>query len=879
MKKKIAIPIAASIFFLAFVILSVYTYSISTASNTNQVQTRENGYKNETKFYGCTKYDLTKSMHCGPLMNRVVGYTVRTNSSRIYTSSPEPIFVGEKSRLGLELDAKRMEAVEFPNSFRLDPNKFSISFWIKDAKNPQPYGVAISHTNGNATAGWSLDAHASSTQFVSFSIFNERGQVFVSPSAPISNDTFTHIVATFDGSSMKIYKNGILLGSTAFNGKYVSDPAVPLRIGSSSFCLTCNWWSGIINNLRFYNKTINENEVKEIFVNDSPGTVPDGLVGYWTFAGSLNDISGNNNRGILNSMIAHMASAPDGRIFFDEKNTGKIRIMKDDKVLSTPFATLSDYYVSWEQGLLGLTIDPKFEQNHFVYLYYTVINNNTGQAQVFNRLVRFTENNNLGTDMVVLIDKIPASMGYHSGGALAFGPDDKLYIGIGDATQHVFAQDVGIVIGKVLRINRDGTIPQDNPFPNSPVYTIGHRNIFGIAFDKKDGIGIIAEDGDFHYDEINLIQKGGNYGFPNLQPPNVPPELFTNNSSIKPLISYWQTIAPTQAIYYVGDKIPQLKNKFLVGAYDGNIYALTLDARSKQVIEQEKLALRHYPFEPVTFIAQSPSGDIYYGSYHIYKLTSVYANTNKQDLFPIEIKSSSNVIIKDIQTSSIGGEEVIDIHTSDNKSKSSSSSPFIQISIPREIITGISSVTSTFINNESKQPSTAAMNFAINNNSPTDNAITVHLRAGIYYPQLSIKGLTTITSPPLVTNTTTTNNTVTNIVTNNNKPQNPEELTTINNATNTKNTNGTSFVSIVRLASDSSTQEPYNPSPLTVARGTTVTWANNDFATHTVTEITNKFDSGVLGPDQTFEHTFDQSGIVKYYCTIHPFMSGEVVVK
>ena len=71
--------------------------------------------------------------------------------------------------------------------------------------------------------------------------------------------------------------------------------------------------------------------------------------------------------------------------------------------------TVSDYYVNWEQGLLGLTIDPKFEQNHFVYLYYTAIDNKTGQGQVFNRLVRFTENNSQGIDMVVLIDKIPAS--------------------------------------------------------------------------------------------------------------------------------------------------------------------------------------------------------------------------------------------------------------------------------------------------------------------------------------------------------------------------------------------------------------------------------------------------------------------------------------
>ena len=143
--------------------------------------------------------------------------------------------------------------------------------------------------------------------------------------------------------------------------------------------------------------------------------------------------------------------------------------------------------------------------------------NKTGHAQIFNRVVRFTENNNKATDTAVRMDRIPASIGYHSGGALAFGGDDKLYLGVGDATEHEFAQDPGIVIGKVLRINRDGTIPSDNPFPNSPVYTIGHRNIFGIAFDKKDGIGIIAEDGDFHYDKINLLQKGGNYGFPTLQ--------------------------------------------------------------------------------------------------------------------------------------------------------------------------------------------------------------------------------------------------------------------------------------------------------------------------------------------------------------------------
>ena len=130
-------------------------------------------------------------------------------------------------------------------------------------------------------------------------------------------------------------------------------------------------------------------------------------------------------------------------------------------------------------------------------------------------------------------------------------------------------------------------------------------------------------------------------------------------------------------------------------------------------------------------------------------------------------------------------------------------------------------------------------------------------------------------------------------ITSNNPRQNREGQRTINNVTNTNNTtttmnstNHTSFVSIVRYASDSSTQEPYNPSSLNVAPGTTVRWINNDTVPHTVTEAgtegglsVNKFDSGVFGPGQTYEHTFDQSGTFKYYCTIHPFMSGEVIVK
>ena len=118
--------------------------------------------------------------------------------------------------------------------------------------------------------------------------------------------------------------------------------------------------------------------------------------------------------------------------------------------------------------------------------------------------------------------------------------------------------------------------------------------------------------------------------------------------------------------------MPELKNKFLFGTFTGNIYALTVDKSSK-VIEEEKIALRHYPFEPVVSIAQSPSGEIYFGGYHIYKLRSVDMNSKTQDLFPIEIKSLSNVAIKDLQSSNNDGGIAVNIHISTNKNGSSSS--------------------------------------------------------------------------------------------------------------------------------------------------------------------------------------------------------------
>ena len=160
MNKKIALPIVVSIFILSFVILSVLVYMRSTTGSPKEVNVSLNG--NGTRFYGCTVYShtVTHSTHCDPLMNKLAGYVFPGNQSLIYTDSGTPTFVEGKHGLGLGLVANKREGVELANSSGLNQSKFSLSFWVKDAKHPEQYGVIISHYNRNSSAGWSVDAYS-----------------------------------------------------------------------------------------------------------------------------------------------------------------------------------------------------------------------------------------------------------------------------------------------------------------------------------------------------------------------------------------------------------------------------------------------------------------------------------------------------------------------------------------------------------------------------------------------------------------------------------------------------------------------------------------------------------------------------------------------
>lgn len=641
------------------------------------------------ELFGCQQYG--RAMHCDLLLNEIQVNEVMGNSSLINPlTTTDMLFVNGKFGQALEMRGEYRESVEIMNSPELNPKQFSISFWMQSTT-IEPYGHIVSHSNRAQTSGWQFDVFRSGASqpgsevaTLRFGVFNTNGTFFSPAQIEIPTEKFTLITGTFDGSKVRLYMDGLLVGETEFLGEYNADPGLPLRIGSAAYCSSCNRWSGIIDELRMYDRTLGEDEIKQLF---DMADVPLGLIGYWKFDGDTKDVF-QRNEGTAITMLTSMVFAPDGRLFFNEKNTGAIRIMTpEQKILDNPFASVDDLYASWEQGMLGLAVDPEFNINHHIYVYYTAVvdieNGNGGK--VINRVLRFTDNNNTGTDPTVIMDNIPASRGYHSGGAMAFGPDGKLYITVGDATEHIFAQDPSILIGKVLRINKDGTIPQDNPYPNSPVYTMGHRNMYGIAFDD-DGTGLVTENGDVRYDEINLITKGGNYGFPTSQPANLPPER-ANDSSIKPLRSYWDTIAPTQMIYYEGDAVPELKGMFLFGSFTGDIYALKLSEDKKSIVEELKIELSHFPFVPTVGIAQSPDGKIYYGGYQIYTLDLI--GERKQTLFPIDVSLPSTVNIRDINVDQEQKRILIDANVNGTVAPDA----ILTMQIPRGLLDNVTTVT------------------------------------------------------------------------------------------------------------------------------------------------------------------------------------------
>ena len=255
---------------------------------------------------------------------------------------------------------------------------------------------------------------------------------------------------------------------------------------------------------------------------------------------------------------------PDGRALVSER-PGRIRLISNGKLQTQPYATVDSARIG-EAGLLGLAVHPKFPAEPYIYAMYTY----EKEGALQNRVVRFRDQGGTGSFDRVVIDNIPGGR-FHDGGRIAFGPDGMLYITAGENFKSERAQNLSSLGGKILRVTPSGDIPADNPFKNSPIYSYGHRNPQGIAW--QPGTGILFESehgpsGEFvHYanDEINRIAKGSNYGWPVvIGAPGIKPY-------IDPIVVWKETTPPSGICFYTGKLLPHLK---------GDLFVATLKSRA-----------------------------------------------------------------------------------------------------------------------------------------------------------------------------------------------------------------------------------------------------------------------------------------------------------
>ncbi len=197
---------------------------------------------------------------------------------------------------------------------------------------------------------------------------------------------------------------------------------------------------------------------------------------------------------------------PDGDMLVTER-AGNLKRLGN----SSATIQIENVRARGESGLLGLALHPDFQNNSYLYLYLTVTDGS-------NQVERYRFSNNMLTEKTIIISGIPGASN-HDGGRIAFGPDGKLYITTGDAQDTTLAQDTSSLAGKILRVNDDGSTPNDNPF-NNPVWSLGHRNPQGLAWDSTGRLWS-TEHGRSGVrsglDEVNLIEKGKNYGWPTIE--------------------------------------------------------------------------------------------------------------------------------------------------------------------------------------------------------------------------------------------------------------------------------------------------------------------------------------------------------------------------
>lgn len=295
---------------------------------------------------------------------------------------------------------------------------------------------------------------------------------------------------------------------------------------------------------------------------------------------------------------------PDSSMVFTERN-GRVRQYKNKQLIEKPLLVITGIDTTKKMGLLGLCLHPQFAVNKLVYLAYNYRHQNDPALKV----VRYRFENDSLVEPQVIIDSIQASPN-HTGCRLKFGPDKKLYITTGDADRPVNAQNLRSLNGKILRVNDDGSIPADNPFVRNDtarkeIWSYGHRNTQGIDFEPGTRLLFNSEHGPTGGDEVNIVYKGFNYGWPVIHHND------KKAGMQPPLLEYTPSVGPSQVVFYTGNAFPQMKGDLLLACLRGEkIFRFRVSG--DHIVSQQ--VLFEHSYGRIRALTTGPDGFIYFST-------------------------------------------------------------------------------------------------------------------------------------------------------------------------------------------------------------------------------------------------------------------------
>ena len=315
-----------------------------------------------------------------------------------------------------------------------------------------------------------------------------------------------------------------------------------------------------------------------------------------------------------------IAFLPDRRMLVTEKPTGKLYIVTPEGQRSAPVAGLPKVDGRDQGGLLDVKLDPDFDDNGLIYwTYYEPREGGNGLAVARARLVDGAQPMVDGLNVIFRMQPTLDST-KHAGGRLVFAPDGKLFVTLGERSileGRKQARDLGSDFGKIVRIDPDGSIPKDNPFVDRPgarpeIWTLGHRNILSAALDAKNRLWVV-EMGPRGGDELNLIERGKDYGWPTIgygeEYSGEPIHQATQQEGLEQPVYYWDpVISPSGMTIYSGDLIPEWKGNFLIGGLSAKALVRLVLENDKVVGEERLLMDRDARIREVV---QGPEGALY----------------------------------------------------------------------------------------------------------------------------------------------------------------------------------------------------------------------------------------------------------------------------